>query len=133
MPYMYETIRDFRSLIVYQRAKELANDICKLSDRFPPSERYESTSQIRRAATSVAANIAECNSQIYPSKELTFISTAIGSLTETRYWVEFAYDQDFIPQSGVLASGCFVHRDYQDAVRIHEACQANHRRWRAVC
>nr|WP_084331039.1 four helix bundle protein [Ruminiclostridium cellobioparum] len=52
MPIMYETIRDFRSLIVYQRAKELANDICKLSDRFTPSERYESTSQIRRAATS---------------------------------------------------------------------------------
>ncbi len=99
MPIMYETIKDFRSLIVYQRAKELANDICKLSDRFPPSERYESTSQIRRAATSVAANIAEGNSQIYPSKELTFISNAIGSLGEVRYWLEFAYDQDFVPKA----------------------------------
>lgn len=99
MPVMYETIRDFRSLIVYQKAKELANDICKLSDRFPPSERYESTSQIRRAVTSVAANIAEGNSQIYPSKELTFISTSIGSLGETRYWLEFAHDQNFVPQA----------------------------------
>lgn len=99
MPYMYDTIRDFRSLTVYQKAKELANEICKLSERFPPSERYESTSQIRRAATSVAANIAEGNGQCYPSKELTFINTAIGSLCETRYWLEFAYDQDFVPQA----------------------------------
>ena len=99
MPVMYETIRDFRSLLVYQKAKELANEICKLSERFPPSERYESTSQIRRAATSVAANIAEGNGQLYPTKELTFINTAIGSLAETRYWLEFAHDQDFVPQA----------------------------------
>lgn len=99
MPVMYETIRDFRSLLVYQKARELVNEICRLSDRFPPSERYESTSQIRRAATSIAANIAEGNGQCYPSKELTFINTAIGSLSETRYWLEFAYDQDFVPQA----------------------------------
>lgn len=99
MPYMYDTIRDFRSLVVYQRAKELANEICKLTERFPPSERYESTSQIRRAATSVAANIAEGNGQCYPAKELNFINTAIGSLAETRYWLEFAHDQDFIPKA----------------------------------
>jgi four helix bundle protein len=96
---MYDTIRDFRSLTVYQKAKELANELCRLTERFPPSERYESTSQIRRAATSVAANIAEGNGQCYPSKELTFINTAIGSLSETRYWLEFAYDQDFVPQA----------------------------------
>ena len=99
MPVMYETIRDFRSLLVYQKARELVNEICRLSDRFPTSERYESTSQIRRAATSVAANIAEGNGQCYPTKELTFINTAIGSLAETRYWLEFAHDQDFVPQA----------------------------------
>ncbi|WP_128706490.1 four helix bundle protein [Acetivibrio mesophilus] len=96
---MYDTIRDFRSLIVYQKAKEMANDICELSKKFPPSERYESTSQIRRAATSVVANIAEGNGQLYPTKELTFINTAIGSLAETRYWLEFAHDQDFIQKA----------------------------------
>lgn len=69
------------------------------TDRFPPSERYESTSQIRRAATSVAANIAEGNGQCYPAKELNFINTSIGSLSETRYWLEFGRDQDFIAQS----------------------------------
>ncbi len=35
MPYMYDTIRDLRSLIVYQKTKELVNKICKLSERFP--------------------------------------------------------------------------------------------------
>lgn len=35
MPVMSETIRDFRSLIVYQRAKEMVNEICRLSDRSP--------------------------------------------------------------------------------------------------
>jgi four helix bundle protein len=99
MPQMYDTIRDFRSLTVYQKAKVLANEICRLTDRFPPSERYESTSQIRRAATSVAANIAEGNGQCYPAKELTFINTAIGSIAETRFWLEFARDQDFVPQA----------------------------------
>ena len=49
----------FKDLIVWQEAKSLAVDIYHLSDRFPRREVFGLTSQIRRAAVSVACNIAE--------------------------------------------------------------------------
>ena len=77
----------------------LIKDIYRITEQFPPSEKYCATSQIRRSVTSIGANVAEGNGQLYPSKELSFLNNAIGSLSETRYWLEFTRDQDFVPQA----------------------------------
>jgi four helix bundle protein len=49
----------FKDLIVWQRAVELSLAVYKFTSRFPESERFGLTSQLRRAAVSVASNIAE--------------------------------------------------------------------------
>ena len=92
-------IKDFKSLEVYSKIRELAKDVYKITGQFPPSEQYGATNQIRRAVTSIAANVAEGNGQLYPSKEITFLNTAIGSLSETRSWILFALDMDYISKA----------------------------------
>jgi four helix bundle protein len=51
--------RDFKELQVWQNAMDAAVLVFEVSKRFPPEERYDLTSQIRRASRSVASNIAE--------------------------------------------------------------------------
>lgn len=96
MAYNINNIRDFKSLDVYNKIRELVKEVYKITEQFPPSEQYGATSQIRRAVTSIAANVAEGNGQLYPSKEITFLNTAIGSLSETRSWILFGLDMDYI-------------------------------------
>lgn len=58
--------------------------------RFPADERYELTSQIRRAALSVPANIVEGIARYHHKERLQFLRTASASLDETRYYVHVA-------------------------------------------
>jgi len=91
-------IKDFKTLIVWQKARELANDIYKISANFPPFETYATKSQIIRAATSIGANIAEGNGQLYKKKQINFLNNAIGSASETRHWLVIAADNGYISQ-----------------------------------
>jgi four helix bundle protein len=52
-------IRDAEELDVWKKSVALTTELYKLTSRFPDVERYGLASQIRRAATSIAANIAE--------------------------------------------------------------------------
>lgn len=52
-------MRDFRELTVWQKAHQLALDVYRTTSRFPQTEVYGLTSQIRRAGVSIAANIVE--------------------------------------------------------------------------
>lgn len=91
-------IKDFKTLIVWQKARELANDIYKISANFPPFETYATKSQIIRAATSIGANIAEGNGQLYKKKQINFLNNALGSASETRHWLVIAADNGYISQ-----------------------------------
>lgn len=51
----------FEKLEVWQLAKELSINIYKLTDSFPPEEKFGIISQLRRASISVASNLAECS------------------------------------------------------------------------
>lgn len=53
------TTRGYRDLIAWQKAMELTPVVYRLVKKLPPEERFDLSSQIRRAAVSVAANIAE--------------------------------------------------------------------------
>ncbi|WP_422447496.1 four helix bundle protein [Thermoanaerobacterium sp. DL9XJH110] len=91
-------IKDFKTLIVWQKARELANDIYKISANFPAFETYAVKSQIIRAATSIGANIAEGNGQLYQKKQINFLNNALGSASETRHWLVVALDNGYISQ-----------------------------------
>lgn len=56
---VYYAIKSYRDLIVWQKAKELAVSIYKTTASYPKNEIYGLTSQMRRSAVSIAANIAE--------------------------------------------------------------------------
>ncbi len=75
-------MRNFRELRVWQRAFELAINIYRTTRHFPKEELYGLTSQIRRAAASIPANIAEgCGRRSQPDLA-RFLRIAMGSATE---------------------------------------------------
>ena len=74
--------QDYRELVVWQRAMELALRVYNLSDSFPKREIYGLTSQIRRASISVASNIAEGRGRINAREFRQFLAIARGSTCE---------------------------------------------------
>ena len=77
------TIKSYRDLEAYQRAKKLIGPVYQLVETLPPSERYDLCDQMRRACKSVAANIVEGYShKDTPTKAKSFWRTSMGSANE---------------------------------------------------
>ena len=72
----------FRNLAVWQRSIELTLAVYKLTSSFPDSERFGLTNQLRRAAVSVASNIAEGYGRSTKGEYLQFLGHARGSNSE---------------------------------------------------
>lgn len=89
-------IQDFRKLKVWQKSVGLSDKIYEIVKDFPGFEKYAMISQIVRCTTSISANIAEGNSQLYPKKEFSFANNALGSAGETKHWLEMAYRRGYI-------------------------------------
>jgi four helix bundle protein len=79
-------IETFADLTVWQKANELTLLVYKLTDRFPARERFGITSQIRRSAASVPANIAEGFGRRTTRELLRSLQISRGELEETRYF-----------------------------------------------
>ncbi len=100
-------------LIVWQRAMGLAEAIYQLTERFPSSERFGLVAQMRRAAVSVASNVAEGHSRGWTRDYLRFIMMARGSVAELETQCLLAQRLGFVadPQvAPVLAIGDEVGR-----------------------
>jgi four helix bundle protein len=76
------SVRSYRDLIVWQKSIDLAKQAYKFTERFPQKEVYGLTSQIRRAAVSIAANIAEGHARESTGEFRQFLGIARGSLAE---------------------------------------------------
>jgi four helix bundle protein len=72
----------FEDLIIWQKAMDLAEDVYKFSESFPKEEIYNLTSQIRRAADSIALNISEGSIGQTNPEQKKFIGYSIRSLAE---------------------------------------------------
>jgi four helix bundle protein len=82
---------DYRDLIVWQNAMTLAEQIYRQTARFPIEERYGMTSQMRRAAISIASNIAEGQGRRSTDQEFVrFLQVALGSLCELETQLELS-------------------------------------------
>src|SRR2546425_9482172 len=84
------------SLEVFRLSHELAIQVRIVTRRFPREERFELGSQLRRAAISIPANIAEGNARGNPPEYLYFCRVARGSLGEVRYLLRFAFDVELL-------------------------------------
>jgi four helix bundle protein len=92
---MIPASKTFRDLIVWQKAHAFALEIYRVSEHFPRDERFGVTSQLRRAAVSIAANIVEgFRKRGYPDK-LRFFNIAQGSADETLYFLILSNDLKF--------------------------------------
>jgi len=88
--------RSYRELLVWQKAKALVVHVYKATQQFPKTETYGLTSQIRRAAVSVASNIAEGQGRLTPGEFLHFLGQARGSLLELDTQLAISLDLTYL-------------------------------------
>jgi len=88
--------RSYRQLLVWQKAKTLAVLVYKVTENFPKSETYGLTSQMRRAAVSVASNIAEGQGRLTVGEFRYFLGQARGSLLELETQIAIARDLNLV-------------------------------------
>ena len=97
--------RDFRDLIAWQKAMELARQVYVLTEEFPKSEMFGLRMQLRRSAVSVASNIAEGHGRLTDAQLRNSMGMARGSLYELQTQIELACDLGFINKGA--AQGLF--------------------------
>ena len=86
----------FEELIVWQKAHAFALDVYKITKLFPKEELFGLTSQFRRAAVSIAANIAEGYGKKSSKDKLRFYNIAEGSINECKYYILLSKDLEYI-------------------------------------
>jgi four helix bundle protein len=91
-------MRSFKNLIVWRKAHGLTLDLYGVSRTFPREEQYGLTSQIRRCAASICANIAEGCGRGTPRDFARFIQIALGSASELEYHLILATDLGLISE-----------------------------------
>jgi four helix bundle protein len=112
--------KTFEELIVWQKAHQFVLAVYGLTQRFPHKEIYGLTSQFRRAAMSVPANISEGYKKSGRMDKLRFLNTAQGSLEECRYYLILTRDLqygDIAPLQPILEETSKLLEAYSGAIR----------------
>ena len=92
MPTERSAARSFRDLVVWQKAHEFVLAVYRLTEAFPEREKFGLCHQMRRAAVSIPANIAEGFGKRSRADKARFLNIAEGSLEECRYYLILAND-----------------------------------------
>jgi len=92
-------IRSYKDLIIWQEAKNLTVVIYKITDKFPKSELYGLTSQIRRAAVSIPSNIAEGFGRKSKKEKIQFLRISFGSGAELETQLEISLELGYLDKS----------------------------------
>jgi four helix bundle protein len=96
-------LRGFRELRVWQAAMDLTKDVYAMPRAFPKYETYGLSSQMQRAAVSVAANIAEGHTRHHLGEYLHHISIGRASLAELETFLELTKRLRYVAESDVVA------------------------------
>src|SRR5690349_17355698 len=89
----------FEKLEVWQKSIEFADSVYRLTKRFPDDERFGLTSQMRRAAVSIASNIAEGSARFSRNDNAHFVEIATGSLFEVVTQAVIGRRQNFLAEA----------------------------------
>ena len=92
---MYKTFKD---MPIWKKAMEIAETIYKLTENLPRKEDFGFTSQIRRSALSISANIAEAFGRNHTFDKINFYYMSRGSLTETQSHLEYGKRVGYISE-----------------------------------
>jgi four helix bundle protein len=107
-------MRDYTKIVAWQKADDLTVAIYRATCGFPKEEIYSLTSQLRRAAYSVPANIVEGSARDSKKDYLHFLYIARGSLSETRYFLHLSRRLEYITETDYLHSA----RDADEVSRV---------------
>lgn len=91
-------MQDFRKLQVWEKSHLLVVEIYQQSGSFPKSETFGLTSQLRRAVSSIPANIAEGCGRQGGADFARFLQVAMGSASETEYHLLLARDLGYLDE-----------------------------------
>jgi four helix bundle protein len=91
-------VKDFTDLVAWKLARELRCFVYDLSERFPAEERHVLTAQIRRAAISITANLAEGYGRYSYQENSQFSRHSRGSAYEVRDHLTTALDRSYVPK-----------------------------------
>lgn len=89
-------MQDFKNLTVWEKAHQLTLDVYKSSRVFPREEMYGLTRQVRRAAVSIGANLAEGTCRKGDADFARFAQMAAGSARELEYHLLLAHDLELL-------------------------------------
>ena len=87
--------QSFEDLVAWQKAHRFVLATYKLTSSFPKSETYGLTSQFRRAAVSIAANVAEGFKKKDKKDKVRFFNIVQGSLEECKYYLILSNDLNY--------------------------------------
>ena len=104
----------FRRLEIWKRSHQAALRTYQLTRSFPPGERFGLTAQLRRAAFSVPANIAEGSKRLTQREFARFVNIAEGSAAEAGYIFELAGDLEMLRRDQAALSVA----DYDEVSRM---------------
>ena len=96
-------LESYRQLRVWQRGVALANECCALADALPPRERFALAAQVRRAAVSIPANIAEGYGRNGRAEYVHHVGIARGSLYELETLIEIARLRGYVTEDVIAA------------------------------
>jgi four helix bundle protein len=94
-------VKDYRELKVWQRSHALTLEVYRLSKGFPREEIFSLTQQMRRASSSVGANIAEGCGRDGDAELKRFLTIALGSACELDYFILLARDLGYLEPNPV--------------------------------
>lgn len=94
--------KTFNDLIVWQKAHDLVINIYNMTKLFPTEEKFGLTSQMRRSAVSIPANVAEGFAKRGIKDKCNFYNIAQGSLEELKYYLILSKDLGYIKENDSL-------------------------------
>lgn len=105
---MSEQIKSYRDLVVWQKSMDLVVTVYNITDKFPKSEIYGLTSQMRRSSVSIPSNIAEGRRRGSKKEFRQFLIMAFGSGSELETQIEiskrlsFAQSKEYLTVDNLL-------------------------------
>ncbi len=93
--------KNFKDMAVWKDAMSVAEAIFFITESLPKKEDYGLTSQIRRSALSISANIAEAFGRNHANDKINFYYYSRGSVTETRSHLEYGTRVKYFEESKV--------------------------------
>jgi four helix bundle protein len=121
-------MRNYKDLLVWEKAHKLTLAVHKITQAFPKEERFGLTSQVRRASASIAANLAEGCGRRSDGEMARYVQIAMGSGAELSYHFLLAKDLGFIESAKYEA----LNADVSEIMRMLSSLSGKLRNARAA-